>query len=151
MFNPLEEKRNARYTRQELKEFWQGPGVVVQRLRTENPALYAELHAEGERAGVVGKSMAPNPAPNTPYKPPTKTYTAGELAARGRHSETYCRELFASGDGRAARELHETDREGYEDAKDSAIAYGILPPRSTPRPAPAPVAAPKFTLGFPTS
>jgi hypothetical protein len=141
-FNPILEKRNQQYTVQELKTFWQGPGRIVQRTKEQNPALYAELHAEGERLGVLGKSLAPNPAPNV-YRVPTKSYTPGELTLRGQFTEAYCRQLFASGSSKEATELFNKDREAYEDAKDAAIAFDILPARLTPRPQPAPVAAPE--------
>lgn len=146
MLDPIEEKRNQRYSREELEEFFKGSGAVAQRLRHENPTKYAEIRKSAEAMGIIGPSLIGTPAPNVPYKRPTRTYTSEELEARGRYSEDYCRQLFASGNGRAARELYETDREGYEDLKDAAISFSILPPRSTPRPTPAPVAAPEFTL-----
>jgi hypothetical protein len=144
MFDPIEAKRNQKYTREELTDFFKGSGTVAQRLRKENPAKYEELHAEAEKMNILGPSLIKPAAPNVPYRPPTRTYTPQELAARGRFTEDYCRQMFASGDARAARELHETNREAYEDVKDSAIAFGILPPRLTPRPAPAPVAVPEY-------
>ncbi len=144
MFDPIQERRTQKYTHAELKNFWQGPGYVVQRLLRENPALYQELHTAGEQAGVVGKSLAPRPASNV-YKPPTRSYSAEELKLRGEFTESYCRQLFASGDAKAAKALYESDRESYEDAKDASISFNILPPRLTPRPAPAPVAAPEWT------
>lgn len=118
------------------------PGAA-QKLFKENRPLHDSLRKAAEVYKLLGPSSYGTPAPNTPYKPPTRTYTSAELAARGQFTESYCRELFSSGSAKAARELYETDREGYEDAKDSAIAYGILPARSTPRPAPAPVATPE--------
>ncbi len=145
-FDPIEAKRNARYTREELTEFFKGNGTVAQRLRKENPAKYQELHAEAEKMNILGPSLIKAPAPNTPYKPPTRSYSADELVARGQFTESYCRELFASGDSKAAKALFEADPERYQDAKDASISFGILPPRSTPRPAPAPVSAPEFTM-----
>jgi hypothetical protein len=142
-FDPIEAKRTARWTKQELKQFWQGPDV--QRTQRENPALYQQLHIAGEQAGVIGKSLRGTPAPNVPYKPPTKTYTPEELKLRGDFTESYCRELFGSGNSSAAKALFETDPERYQDAKDASISFGILPPRSTPRP-PAPPAPVKEYL-----
>jgi len=93
--------------------------------------------------GLIGPSAYGTPAPNTPYRPPTKTYTPEELKLRGDFSEARCRELFASGSSKEATELYNTNREAYENAKDAAISFNVLPPRLTPRPAPAPVAAPE--------
>jgi hypothetical protein len=142
-FDPIADKRNQKYTREELTSFFKGSAAVAQRLKKENPAKYQELRRSAEQMGIVGPSLIGTPAPNTPYRQPAKTYTPEELKLRGEFTETYCRELFASGDAKAARELHETNREGYENAKDAAISFGILPARTTPRPQPAPVAAPE--------
>jgi hypothetical protein len=143
-FDPIQESRNKKFTREELKAFWQGPGRIVQQVRTENPQLYFELHSEAERHGLIGKSLAPSPAPNTPYRPPVKTYTPAELKLRGDFSEDYCRQLFASGSSKEAAELFKTDRERYEDAKDASISFNILPARLTPRPLPPPAPEPEY-------
>jgi hypothetical protein len=145
MFDPIEAKRNARYTREELTEFFKGNGTVAQRLKRENPPKYAELHAEAEKLNILGPSLIKTPAPNTPYKPPTRSYTPSELVVRGQFTESYCRELFASGDSKAAKALFEANPERYQDAKDASISFGILPPRLTPRP-PAPPAPVKEYL-----
>jgi len=142
-FDPIEAKRTARYTRQELKEFWTGPLHVKQKLFRENRAKYEELHLAGEQEGLLGPSLIKPAAPNTPYRPPAKTYTPGELKLRGEFTESYCRELFASGNSSAAKALFETDPERYQDAKDASISFGILPPRSTPRPPAPPVVEPE--------
>jgi hypothetical protein len=130
MFDPIQEKRSQRYTRQELKDFWQGPGSVVQRLKKENPALYQELHTAGEQAGVIGKSLAPTPALNTPYKPPTRTYSADELAARGRYSEQDIRAFFA--DAKTANALFHSDRNEYEARREAGVTYGLFQAREVP-------------------
>ena len=140
-FDPIADKRNQKYTREELTSFFKGSAAVAQRLKKENPAKYAEIRRSAEEMGIVGPSLIGTPAPNTPYRPPTKTYSADELKLRGDFTESYCRDLFASGNSSAAKALFETDPERYQDAKDASISFGILPPRSTPRPQPAPVAA----------
>jgi len=128
-YDPIQERRTQKYTRAELKDFWQGSGVVAQRLLKENPALYKELHDAGERVGVVGKSMAPNPAPNVPYRPPTKTYTPSELAARGRYSEAEIRAYFNSKE--SSDEFH-SDRNEYERKREAGVSYGLFGPRPIP-------------------
>jgi hypothetical protein len=142
MFDPIAASRTQRFTKQELKTFWQGPGRIVQRTKEENPVLYKQLQDAGVEAGVIGKSLAPNPAPNV-YKPPTRSYTPQDLKLHGEFSESYCTELFASDNAKAATALSKADPERYQDAKDAAISYGVLPARTSPRPAPAPVAVPE--------
>jgi hypothetical protein len=144
-YDSIQDRRNQRFTREELKTWLTGSLKELDAFKREHPAEYQERHAIAVRMGIVGPSLYKTPAPNT-YKPPTRQFSPDELRLRGQHTQAYCKQLFASDDGRAARELYETDREGYEDAKDAAISFSILPPRLTPRPAPAPVAAPKFTL-----
>lgn len=120
-----------------------GDAAKASRMFRENRPLYDSLRKAAEDYKILGPSLIKTPAPNTPYKPPVKTYTPSELKLRGDFSEDYCRQLFASGDAKAAKALFESDREAYENVKDSAIAFGILPARLTPRPQPAPVAAPE--------
>ena len=127
-FDPIQERRTQKYTPAELKAFWQGPGYVVQRLLRENPALYQELHTAGEKAGVIGKSMAPNPAPNV-YKPPTKTYTPSELVARGRYSEAEIRAFFNS---KESNDVFTSDRNLYELKREAAVSYGMFEPHEIP-------------------
>jgi hypothetical protein len=139
-FDPIAEKRTARWTKQELKTFWQGPDV--QRTRRENPALYRELHEAGERAGVVGKSMAPIPAPNVPYKPPTRSYTADELVARGQYSEQEIRKFFNSEE---ANKVFTSDRNEYERKREAGVSYGLFDKREVPY-VPTKPAEPDWTM-----
>ena len=142
-FDPIQERRTQKYTRAELKEFWQGSGVVAQRLLKENPALYKELHDAGERVGVVGKSMAPNPQPYVKnYAPEPKQYSAGELSALRRHSEAEVRTFFA--DAKKANEVFTSDRNLYEEWRDSGVSFGLFKAREVPyqpvkHPAPEPL------------
>jgi len=140
-YDPIQERRTQKYTPAELKAFWQGPGYVVQRLLRENPALYQELHTAGEKAGVIGKSMAPNPAPNV-YKPPTKTYTPSELVARGRYSEAAIRAYFNS--NASSDEFH-SDRNEYERKREAGVSYGLFEPRAIPY-IPTKPPAPEWTM-----
>jgi hypothetical protein len=142
-FDPIADKRNQKYTREELTSFFKGSAAVAQRLKKENPAKYQELRRSAEEMGIVGPSLIGTPAPNVPYKPPTRSYSADELKLRGDFTESYCRELFASGNSSAAKALFEADPERYQDAKDASISFGILPPRSTPRPPAPPVVEPE--------
>jgi len=139
-FDPIEAKRIARWTKHELKDFWQGPDV--QKTLRENPTLYRELHIAGEKAGVIGKSMAPNPAPNVPYRPPTKTYTTAELAARGQYSEAAIRAYFNS---KASSDEFHGDRNEYERKREAGVSYGLFEPRETPYVPPKP-AEPEWTM-----
>src|SRR6266478_3116493 len=107
MFDPIAAKRNQKYTREELTDFFKGSGTVAQRLRKENPAKYEELHAEAEKMNILGPSLIKAPAPNTPYKPPTRTYTAEELVARGQYSEAEIRAFFNS---KEANDVFTSDR-----------------------------------------
>jgi hypothetical protein len=145
-YDSIQDRRNQRFTPEELKTWLTGSLKELDAFKREHPAEYAERHAIAERMGIVGPSLYKTPAPNVPYQKPTKSYTTEELRLRGQFTEDYCKQLFASGDAKAATALFESDREGYENAKDSAIAYRILPARLSPRPAPAPVVAPEWTL-----
>jgi hypothetical protein len=130
MFDPIQEQRAQKYTRAELKNFWQGPGSVVQRLKKENPALYKELQDAGVAANVIGKSLAPTPAPNVPYKPPTRQYEERELALRGQFSETEIRAFFA--DAKKANALFQSDRNEYEARREAGVSYGMFQAREVP-------------------
>jgi hypothetical protein len=130
-FNPILEKRNQQYSYQELKTFWQGPGRIVQRTKEQNPALYAELHAAGEAANLIGKSLSPNPQPYVKnYAPAPRQYSADELATRGQYSETEIRAFFA--DAKKANELFHSDRNEYESRREAGVSYGLFKARETP-------------------
>jgi len=130
-FNPIEDRRNQKYTYQELKTFWQGPGRIVQRTKEQNPTLYAELHAAGEAANLIGKSLSPNPQPYVKnYEPAPRQYSADELAAHGRHSEADVRAFFA--DAKKANEVFTSDRNLYEQWRESAVAFGMFKSREVP-------------------
>jgi hypothetical protein len=146
MADPIRDARNQKFTRAELDSFFKGSGRIQQEVKENNPALYAEYRTEYERLGGIGKSLAPHPAPNVPYKAPQRSYTPEELKLRGEFTKEYCQELFGSGNSKAATELFKTNESRYQDAKDAAISFNILPPRSTPRPQPAPVASPEWTM-----
>ena len=142
-WNPIEAKR-TKYTKAELSDLFKGKGsgAVLMELKRENPALYQDMRAQAMVHNIIGPSAFLPAAPNTPYQPPTRRYTDRELLLRGRYSEQRCRELFASGDSREAQKLHENDPDEYAAAKDAAISFGLLPPRTTPyipAPKPAPV------------
>jgi hypothetical protein len=130
-FDPIASSRTQRFTKQELKDFWQGPGRIVQRTKEENPALYAELHIAGEQAGILGKSLAQTPQPYVKnYKPAPKQYSANELAARGRRTEAEVRAFFA--DAKKANDLFHSDRNEYERMRESGVSYGLFEPRVIP-------------------
>jgi hypothetical protein len=95
-FDPIQERRNRKYTREELDSIFKGSGTKLQEFKEQNPTLYKEYRRDYEALGGIGKSRQPNPAPNTPYKPPTRTFTPEELVARGQYSETEIRAFFNS-------------------------------------------------------
>jgi hypothetical protein len=138
-YDSLLDRRNQRFTREELKTWLTGSLTELNAFKRDHPAEYAERHKIAERMGIVGPSLYKTPAPYVKkYEAPTRQYSADELKLRGDFSEDYCRQLFASGDAKAATALFESNREGYEDAKDAAISFNILPKRLNPRPQPPP-------------
>lgn len=142
-FDPIAEQRSQKYTHAELKNFWQGPGTVVQRLKKENPALYKELQDAGVAANVIGKSLAPTPAPNTPYRPPTRQYEERDLVLHGRYSEQDIRAFFA--DAKTANALFHSDRNEYEARREAGVSYGLFQAREVPY-VPVVPPAPEWTM-----
>src|SRR5882724_8351734 len=142
MFDPIEAKRNARYTREELTEFFKGNGTVAQRLRKENPAKYEELHAEAEKMNILGPSLIKTPAPNTPYKPPARSHTPSELASHGQYSEAEIRAYFNS--KKSSDEFH-SDRNEYERKREAGVSYGLFQKREVPY-VPTKPPAPEWTM-----
>src|SRR6266404_6272239 len=95
-YDSILERRKQGFTPSELKTWLTGSLKELNEFKREHPAEFQERRALAERLGIIGPSLYKTPAPNTPYKPPTKTYTTAELAARGQFSETEIRAYFNS-------------------------------------------------------
>ncbi len=141
-FDPIQDRRNQKYTRQELTEFFKGSGAVAQRLKRENPPKYEELRRSAEEMGIVGPSLIGTPAPNVSYKPPTRSYSAEELVARGQYSEAAIRAYFNSKE--SSDEFH-SDRNEYERKREAGVSYGLFTAREVPY-IPTKTPAPEWTM-----
>jgi len=147
MFDPIQEKRNQKWTRQELDSFFKGPGKIVQEVKQNNPTLYAEYRRAYEQMGGIGKSLAPNPAPYVNVEnyesPTTRRFTDQEIELRGRYSEAECKRFISS--SKEATELFENNRDEFEQRRLAAVSYGLVTPRVVPyTPQPKPVVEPGF-------
>src|SRR5258708_17308720 len=128
-FNPIEQKRNQKYTRVELDAFFKGSFAEAQRVKRENPSLYKEYRDAYEAMGIFAPSLIGTPAPNVPYKPPTRTYAPSELTSRGQYSEAEIRTYFNS---KASSDEFHSDRNEYERKREAGVSYGLFEPRAIP-------------------
>jgi hypothetical protein len=138
MFDPVQEKRNQKYTREELNSVFKN-GAVAMRLMTENPALYGTMRREAEALGILGPKAIGDPAPYTTRKP-QKSYTDRELFLRAKFTAQECREFFNAPAGSKTNPstLFQTNREAYEEIREASVAHGVLPatpstPHRTPQ------------------
>jgi hypothetical protein len=129
-FDPIQEKRNQKYTLKELDGVFKGSGKKLQEFKEQNPTLYAQYRRDYEAMGGIGKNLSPNPQPYVKnYAPAPKQYSADELVARGRYSEAEIRAFFNS---KAANDTFTTDRNLYELKREAAVSYGLFEPHEIP-------------------
>jgi len=134
MFDPIQEKRNQKYTREELNSVFKN-GAVAMRLMTENPELYRAMRAEAEALGILGPKAIGDPAPYT-TAPPQKSYSDRELFLRAKFSLEELKTFFRSNN--AGKEnpstLFRTNPAEYAERREAAVSYGLLPSEpSTPQ------------------
>src|SRR5580700_5953463 len=101
-----------------------GDAAKASRMFRENRPLYDSLRQAAEDYKILGPSATGTPAPNVPYKPPTRTYSTDELAARGRYPEQDIRAFFA--DAKTANALFHSDRNEYEARREAGVTYGLF-------------------------
>lgn len=100
---------------------------LAQRIKTEDPALYAEMRQEAVALGLVGPQREHFWAHVYDNKA-EREFSPEEVTARARFSEQQCREIFKSkvGEGVPASDIKKSDPETYRLAKIAAASYGIL-------------------------
>ncbi len=146
MFDPIQEKRNQKWTRQELDAFFKGKGsgVELMKLKRENPTLYGEYRRAYEAQGGIGASAILPPAPYTTGTP-QKSYTDRELFLRAKYSLAELTTFFQSNKSNnpgskeeTPSSLFRTNRAEYEERREAAACYGLIPespstPHRTPQ------------------
>src|ERR1700687_294835 len=141
-YDSIKAAREQGYTREELKTWLTGSLKDLDAFKKEHPAEFQQRRAIAERLGIVGPSAYGTPAPNTPYKRPTRTYTPSELALHGQYSEAAIRAYFNSKE--SSDEFH-SDRNEYERKREAGVSYGLFEKRATPY-IPTKPAEPEWTM-----
>jgi hypothetical protein len=139
MFDPIQEKRSQKYTREELNSVFKN-GAVAMRLMKENPELYRTMRKEYEALGLIGPKAIGDPAPYTTALP-QRNFTDRELFLRAKYSLEELTTFFRSNNAGSKENpstLFRTNPAEYAERREAAVSYGLLPespstPQRTPQ------------------
>jgi len=131
----LEEVTGQRkYPLDVAKQFFgrESSAVKAQRLRTEDPVAYAEMHKDAEFYGLVDPPAYFDPSRDA-FSPERRTYTPEELQLRQEFSEQEIRDLYRGINTTATHNLaaiQKSDPAKYQRIRAAAVSYGVVDPES---------------------
>lgn len=101
---------------------------LAQKIKQENPNLYAALRRQAEVDGLA----APIPQPYSAWRmPKDRVFSDAEIIARSKYSEQDCRNIFCksgvTGGVNNAGNLFKNDPQKYNEMRQAAVSYGLIP------------------------